>query len=134
MDIILRSSHRYLISGVVFTIFGPTLFWLLYPLGAMLGLAVSITVAHTARYFVFRVFVFTHNQGYRVSPIRYLMSICPAVLAEFLVTSMTYRFFSRNVVVALATAVSICIGYLSSKYIFSRPESYSILKKLVMRK
>ena len=93
MDIILRSSHRYLISGVVFTILGPTLFWLLYPFGAMLGLAVSITVAHTSRYFVFRVFVFTRNQGYRVSPIRYLMSICPAVLAEFLLTSMTYRFF-----------------------------------------
>ena len=133
MDIILRSSHRYLISGVVFTIFGPTLFWVLYPLGAMLGLALSITVAHTARYFVFRVFVFTRNQGYRVSPLRYLISICPAVLAEFLVTSLTYRLFSRTVVVALATVVSICIGYLSSKYIFSPQESYSSLKKLVMR-
>ena len=134
MDIILRSSHRYLISGVVFTIFGPTLFWLLYPLGAMLGLAVSITVAHTARYFVFRVFVFTRNQGYRVSPIRYLMSICPAVLAEFLMTSLTYRFFSRTVVVALATGVSISIGYLSSKYIFSRPDSQFIVKGLGLRK
>ncbi|KZR68777.1 GtrA-like protein [Prochlorococcus marinus str. MIT 1313] len=134
MDIILRSSHRYLISGVVFTIFGPTLFWLLYPLGAMLGLAVSITVAHAARYFVFRVFVFTRNQGYRVSPIRYLMSICPAVLAEFFVTSMTYRFFSRTVVVALATGVSICIGYLSSKYIFSRPDSQLNVKGLGLRK
>ena len=134
MVIFLRTSHRYLISGVAFTIFGPTLFWLLYPFGAMFGLAASITVAHTARYFVFRVFVFTRNQGYRVSPIRYLMSICPAVLAEFLVTSLTYRFFSRTVVVALATGVSICIGYLSSKYIFSRPESHSRLNKLVMRK
>ena len=134
MVIFLRTSHRYLISGVVFTILGPTLFWLLYPFGAMLGLAVSITVAHTARYFVFRVFVFTPNQGYRVSPIRYLMSICPAVLAEFLVTSLTYRFFSRTVVVALATGVSICIGYLSSKYIFSRPEPYLSWKKIVMRK
>ena len=134
MDIILRSSHRYLISGVVFTIFGPTLFWLLYPLGAMLGLALSITVAHTARYFVFRVFVFTRNQGYRVSPIRYLMSICPAVLAEFLMTSLTYRFFSRTVVVALATGVSISIGYLSSKYIFSRPDSQFIVKGFGLRK
>ena len=133
MVIFLRTSHRYLISGVVFTILGPTLFWLLYPFGAMLGLAVSITVAHTARYFVFRVFVFTRNQGYRVSPFRYLMSICPAVLAEFLVTSLTYRLFSRTVVVALATGFSICIGYLSGKYIFSRQESYSSLKKLVMR-
>jgi len=134
MDIILRSSHRYLISGVVFTIFGPTLFWLLYPFGAMLGLVLSVSVAHTARYFVFRVFVFTRNQGYRVSPLRYLISICPAVLAEFLVTSLTYRFFSRTVVVALATGVSICIGYLSSKYIFSRPDSQFIVKGLGLRK
>ena len=134
MGIFLRSSHRYLISGFVFTIFGPTLFWLLYPFGAMLGLAVSVSVAHTARYFVFRVFVFTRNQGYRVSPLRYLISICPAVLAEFLVTSLTYRFFTRTVVVVFATGVSICIGYLSSKYIFSRPDSQFILKSIGLRK
>ena len=134
MDIFLRSSHRYLISGVVFTIFGPTLFWLLYPLGAMLGLAVSVCVAHTARYFVFKVFVFTRKQGFRVSPLRYLISICPAVLAEFLVTSLTYRLFTRTVVVVLATGVSICIGYLSSKYIFSRPNSQFIVRSFGLRK
>ena len=134
MVIVLRPSHRYFISGIVFTVFGPTLFWLLYPLGAMLGLSVSISVAHTARYFVFRVFVFSRNQGFRVSPLRYLMSICPAVLAELLVTSLTYRFFTRTVVVVLPTGVSICIGYLSSKYIFSRPESCSRLKTLFLRK
>ncbi len=134
MDVFLRSSHRYLISGVVFTIFGPTLFWLLYPLGAMLGLAVSVSVAHTARYFVFRTFVFTRSQGYRVSPLRYLISICPAVLAEFLVTSLTYRFFARTVVVVLATGVSISIGYLSSKYIFSRPDSRFTVKSFGLKK
>ena len=123
MDLFFRSSHRYLISGAVFTIFGPTLFWLLYPLGAIFGLAVSVSVTHTARYFVFRTFVFTRSQGYRVSPLRYLMSICPAVFAEFLVTSLTHRIFTRTIVVALAAGVAVCIGYLSSKYIFSRPDS-----------
>ncbi len=121
-------------SGVVFTIFGPTLFWLLYPLGPMLGLAISISIAHTSRYFVFRAFVFTRNQGYRVSPLRYLMSICPAVFAEFLVTSLTHRIFSRTIVVALAAGVAVCIGYLSSKYIFARPDSQFSIKSFVLRK
>ena len=71
---------RFGISGAVFTLLGPTLFWILYPLGPYLAAAMTEAFIHAIRFFTFRRLVFPAQKGYRVSPTRYLVSALPLTL------------------------------------------------------
>ena len=52
---------------MVFTILGPALFWLAYPLGPFVAVAVAELVVHALRFGIFRKLVFPAQLGYRVS-------------------------------------------------------------------
>ena len=64
---------------MVFTILGPALFWLAYPLGPFV--AVAELVVHALRFGIFRKLVFPAQLGYRVSLPRYVLSALPVWLA-----------------------------------------------------
>ena len=75
-----RAFLRFGLSGVVFTILGPGLFWLAYPLGPFVAVAVAELLVHALRFAIFRKLVFPAHKGYRVSLPRYVLSALPVSL------------------------------------------------------
>ena len=80
------SLARFIIAGIIFTGIGPSIFWLLLPLGGLLAIGISETTTHLLRFIVFREIVFPSRHGYRVNLSSYLVSILPvSVIAGALV-------------------------------------------------
>ena len=71
---------RFGLSGLVFTILGPGIFWVTYPLGPFVAVAVAELSVHALRFATFRTLVFPENRGYRVSLPRYVLWAVPVSL------------------------------------------------------
>ena len=111
---------RYSLSGFIFTIVGPVLFWLLYPAGAYLAIASTEMVVHSMRYFTFRLLIFPQERGYRVSPVRYIVSAAPVTLSSFICVALLKDSLNRIALTLCAALVSLVIGFLWSHYIYTR--------------
>jgi hypothetical protein len=117
------NSHaftRYGLSGIVFTILGPSIFWLAYPMGAFLALGIAEATCHILRYFSFRLLVFPKSQGYRVSIPRYIISIVPTIMAGAVTVAMFKDVISRTELTALGAATSLIVGYAWSTFVYKQ--------------
>ena len=67
-----RESHRqaflrFRLTGILFTILGPGLFWLAYPWGPFRAIALAEKTVHKVRFLTFRKVVSLAYMGYRVN-------------------------------------------------------------------
>ena len=112
---------RFFLSGIVFTVLGPCLFWLAYPMGPFLAAALAEVAVHSVRYFTFKRFVFRAEMGYKVSIVRYLVSALPLTLAGFTSVAVFRNVLDRTALVLASTAISVVVGFLWSRFVYSQP-------------
>ena len=112
---------RFFVSGIVFTILGPCLFWLAYPLGPFLAAALAEMAVHSVRFFVFKKFVFPANMGYRISFPRYLVSALPLTLTGLLSVAFFKTILDRTALTLVSALISVMVGFLWSRFVYSQP-------------
>lgn len=118
---------RYSISGALFTLMGPTFFWILYPIGPYFAVATTEVFMHAIRFYAFRCLVFPKNKGYRVSPSRYIVSALPVTLSSFACVGLLKNSLDRTALALTAALVSIAVGFLWSRLAYT--QNYSLQNK-----
>jgi putative flippase GtrA len=116
-----RAFVRFSLGGAAFTILGPGLFWLTYPLGQFVAVAVAELIAHALRFITFRRFVFPAKNGYRVSLARYVASALPVSLAGVLAVAFLRNRLDRTMLTFSVAAISMGVGFLWSRFVYSQP-------------
>jgi hypothetical protein len=111
---------RFSLSGTVFTVLGPALFWFFYPIGPYFAVAATETIVHTMRFFTFRYLVFPRRKGYQVNAIRYFYSSMPVTLSSFVCIGLLKDSLDRTTLTLYAALASLIIGFLWSRFIYSQ--------------
>ena len=117
-----RAYTSYSLCGGVFSVVGPLVFWLLYPLGPFAAVLLTEAIMHLARYRAFKI-LFRKSDGYKVLPGRYVASITPVVLANVAASSLLYRHVGREVLIVICTLTSMTVGFLWTIHIMSHEAS-----------
>jgi putative flippase GtrA len=112
---------RFCLTGVMFTILGPVLFWLAYPLGPLLALVLAELAVHTVRYHTFRTVVFPVDRGYRVSLRRYVVAALPVSLAGFVSVAVFRDRLDRNTLTLTTACIAVVVGFAWSRFAYARP-------------
>lgn len=112
---------RFGLSGVVFTILGPGLFWLAYPLGPFVAVAVAELLVHAVRFTTFRTLVFPARKGYRVSLQRYVLSALPVSLTGVIVVALFRNRLDRTTLTLTGVVIALVVGFVWSRFVYSRP-------------
>jgi len=116
-----RAFLRFGLSGVVFTILGPSLFWLAYPLGPLVAIAVAELSVHAIRFATFRKLVFPAHKGYRVSLARYVVSALPITCAGFASVALLRNHLDRTSLTLVGVLISLLMGFVWSRFVYSQP-------------
>jgi len=111
---------KYGFSGVFFTITGPLLFWLLYPIGIYYALILTEAMVHVTRYLIYKYLVFTAKEGFEVNPKSYIISILPVVMANFWVATLFRNVLNRTGLALLSGCIAIFLGYALSISVYSK--------------
>ena len=121
----LENSHkaflRFLITGVVFTILGPGLFWLAYPWGPFRAIALAEITVHTVRFLTFRMVVFPEHMGYRVNLRRYALSTLPVTLTGIASVALLRNHLDRTALTLMGTFIATIAGFLWSRFVYALP-------------
>jgi hypothetical protein len=115
-----HSFTRYGLNGIAFTILGPAIFWIAYPMGAFLALGIAEGTCHILRYFSFRFLVFPSSQGYRVSIGRYIISVVPTITAGAVIVALFKGVIGRTELTVLGAATSLIVGYAWSTIVYKQ--------------
>ena len=110
----LKTLVRFGLSGIVFTLMGPALFWIAYPSGPFLAVILAELSVHTIRFFVFRTLVFPTQKGYRVSLPRYLISALPLTLTGLISVAIFKNILDRTALTLVSSLLSLAVGFLWS--------------------
>ena len=116
-----RTFLRFGLSGMVFTILGPALFWLAYPLGPFVAVAVAEISVHALRFAIFRKLVFPAHRGYRVSLPRYVVSALPVSLAGVVTVALFRNRLDRTTLTLTVALIALVVGFAWSRYVYSQP-------------
>ncbi|MFN9622130.1 MAG: hypothetical protein ACK587_04760 [Cyanobacteriota bacterium] len=112
---------RFGLSGVVFTILGPLLFWFAYPLGPLIAIVMAEIIVHSVRYFTFRLLVFPASKGYNVNIQRYVISALPVSLTAFFTVVLLRNRLDRTSLTAIGAIISVGVGFAWSRYVYTKP-------------
>lgn len=112
---------RFGVSGVVFTILGPTLFWLAYPMGPLVAVGVAELSVHVIRFATFRAVVFPAHKGYRVSLPRYVLSALPVSVSGVVVVAVLRDRLDRSTLTFTGALIALLVGFVWSRYVYSQP-------------
>jgi putative flippase GtrA len=110
---------RFGMTGVVFTILGPFLFWLSYPLGPFLAVAVAEVTVHFLRFLTFRALVFPKNKGYKVNLPRYIISALPVTIACFASVALLRDRLDRTALTVFTALIALAVGFLWSRSVYA---------------
>ena len=113
---------RYGLSGVVFTLLGPGIFWLAYPAGPFLALAIAEASCHVLRYLSFRHLVFPRSHGFQVSVPRYIVAAIPTTLTNIVMVAILRNLLGRTTLTILVALFSVSVGFLWSRYVYKYPQ------------
>ena len=115
------SFLRFCLTGIVFTLLGPGLFWLAYPLGPFVAVVIAELSVHCIRFFTFRAHVFTVDHGYRVTLSRYVASALPVSFTGFASVALLHQHLNRTTLTMVTASIALVVGFLWSRYVYSRP-------------
>jgi fucose 4-O-acetylase-like acetyltransferase len=121
---------RYGLSGVVFTLLGPGIFWLAYPTGPFLALAIAEASCHFLRYLSFRYLVFPRSHGFHVSVPRYIVAAIPTTLTGIVVVAIFSNLLGRTTLTLLVALFSVSVGFLWSRFVYKQPRGEKQPNKL----
>jgi putative flippase GtrA len=110
---------RFGLTGVVFTILGPFLFWLSYPLGPFMAVAVAELTVHSIRFLVFRSIVFPKTKGYKVNLPRYIISALPVTIACFVTVALLRHRLDRTALTLFTALIALVVGFLWSRSVYA---------------
>lgn len=116
-----RAFLRFGLSGVLFTILGPALFWLAYPMGPFVAVAVAELSVHAVRFATFRKLVFPAHMGYQVSLPRYVLSALPVSLTGVIVVALFRNRLDRSALTLTGALIGLVVGFVWSRYVYSQP-------------
>jgi putative flippase GtrA len=116
-----RAFLRFGLTGVVFTILGPGLFWLAYPLGPFVAVVVAELFTHALRFATFRTLVFPAHKGYRVSLPRYVLSALPVSLTGVIVVALFRNRLDRTTLTLTGAMIALVVGFVWSRFVYSQP-------------
>jgi putative flippase GtrA len=119
-----NSFIRFCLSGIFFTILGPGLLWIVYPLGVFVAVGLSELISHSLRYASFRLFVFPPAKGYRVTIRRYILSAAPVSMANLLTAALLKNQADRTTLTLTVAFISISVGFIWSRFVYTLPKSY----------
>ena len=122
---------RYGLSGVVFTLLGPGIFWLAYPAGPFLALAIAEASCHVLRYLSFRHLVFPRSHGFHVSVPRYIVAAIPTTLTGIVVVVIFRNLLGRTTLTLLVALFSVSVGFLWSRFVYKQPREDKQPKALI---
>jgi hypothetical protein len=114
----LASFRRFSISGFFFTILGPLMFWLIYPLGAIQAVVISEGTLHTIRFMTFRRFIFPAHKGYNVTKTRYVMACMPITAMSITLVALLSHRLDRATLTLTTSTITIIAGFLWSRYVY----------------
>jgi fucose 4-O-acetylase-like acetyltransferase len=112
---------RYGLSGIVFTLLGPGIFWLAYPAGPFLALAIAEASCHVLRYLTFRHLVFPRSHGFHVSVPRYILAAIPTILTNIVLVAIFRNLVGRTTLSLLIAFFSVSVGFLWSRFVYKQP-------------
>lgn len=118
-----KAFMRFGLSDIVFTILGPGLFWVAYPLGPFVAVGIAELITHSIRFTTFKYIVFPAERGYRVSLKRYVLSALPVSLAGVVTVALLRGRLGRTELTLVGTLIGVVVGFLWSRYVYSRPAS-----------
>lgn len=125
-----HSFTLYGLSGVVFTLLGPGIFWLAYPNGPFLALAIAEASCHFLRYLSFRYLVFTRSHGFHVSVPRYIVAAIPTTLTGIVIVAKFSNLLGRTTLTLLVALFSVSVGFLWSRFVYEQPRGERQRNKL----
>lgn len=111
---------RFGLSGLVFTILGPGIFWLTYPLGPLVAVAIAELSVHSLRFLTFRTVVFPAEKGYRVSLARYVVSAMPVTFAGVGIITLLKNTLGRTEITIVGALLSLLIGFIWSRFVYTK--------------
>ena len=114
------AKSRYVHTGVVSTLLGPSIFWICYGAGPVIALSIAECITHILRYNAYRHYVYRNSSVYTVTLAKYLAASIPLYCINFLLTSLLAKFFGRDVVIPIVALISISTGYILNKTTFKR--------------
>ena len=109
---------RYAISGIVFTITAPILFWNFYFLGAVRSVVTTELIIHLVRFNAFKYYVYPKTKGYRSSVRKYLLSIAPTTVSALIMANILENIASKEITTVLISTVSMTVGFGWSRYVY----------------
>jgi len=105
----------------VFTVLGPGIFWLAYPLGPFKAVFLAEMTVHSVRFFTFRIAVFPAQKGYNVNIRRYVLSALPVSLTGLACIGLFRGRLDRTALTLTCTFVTVIAGFLWSRFIYALP-------------
>ena len=112
---------RYGLSGIIFTLLGPGIFWLAYPAGPLLALVIAEASCHVLRYLSFRHLVFPRGHGFHVSVLRYIVAAIPTTLTNIMMVAIFRNLLGRTTLTLLIALLSVSVGFLWSRFVYKQP-------------
>jgi len=111
---------RFGLCGLVFTVLGPTIFWIAYPLGVFIAIAIAELCVHSLRFLAFRIIVFPVEKGYRVNLTRYVLSALPVTLACVAIVTLLTNRLGRTELTLAGALFSLLIGFIWSRFVYTK--------------
>lgn len=112
---------RFSLSGAIFTLLGPGLFWLTYPLGPYAALLIAEICTHSIRFFAFRTVIFPAKSGYHVTPLRYAVSALPLTVIGFASVGLLKNTLGRTSLTLVSTLITLTVGFTWSRLVYKKP-------------
>jgi len=124
---------RFGLSGIVFTILGPMIFWLTYPLGPIAAVAVTELTVHAMRFGAFRMLVFPARKGYRVNLARYVLSALPMTCTGFASVALLHNHLSRTELTVAGTLITVLVSFVWTRFIYKHPVMPNVREQMAKR-
>ena len=111
---------RYGLSGVVYTLLGAGIFWLVYPAGPFLALGIAEVSCHVVMYLSLRHFVFPIGHGFHVSVPRYIATEIPTTITNVLLVVIFRILAGRTSLTLLIALFSVSVEFLWNRFVYKQ--------------
>ena len=116
-----RLVCKYILWGIMFTLIGPCLFWILFPVGPVASAFITETTVHTIRYNVYKRNVFSNKELYDVTVMKYIKACIPVTAGNIcFVGLLSLITKDRTQITILATGFGIVLGIIANSLSFTR--------------
>lgn len=114
-----NALQRYIVAGACFTLLGPFLFWILYPIGAIIAYLCTECTVHLIRFTCYHYYVYPSSRPLSKSFQLYLVAILPVSILGFLYVKVLSGYLSRETLVLSGLFAGIAMGFLWSRWLYN---------------